>query len=214
MNIKEHLTCPLCDSKVFLFSEALKRQYYKCTVCEGVHLSKEFQLSTTQEKQRYLEHDNDVNDVGYQNFVLPIVNTILKDFKPEDNGLDFGCGTGPVIAKLLKDKKYNITLYDPYFKNFNKALEHTYNYVFCCEVIEHFNTPKNEFKILRDLLKGNAKLYCKTGLLKESTDFENWWYKNDKTHVFFYTPNTLKWIATHYNFKSVDISAKLITFST
>ena len=97
----KHLTCPLCDGKVFLYSEALNRRYYKCSNCDGVHLSKEFQLTPKEEKQRYLEHDNDVNDKGYQNFVQPIVNAVIKDFKPKHNGLDFGCGTGPVIALSL-----------------------------------------------------------------------------------------------------------------
>ena len=73
-------------------------------------------LPTAQDEiSRYEIHNNDVEDKGYQKFVLPITKAILHNYKPNHTGLDFGAGTGPVISKVLQDHHYNIKLYDPFF---------------------------------------------------------------------------------------------------
>ena len=99
-----------------------------------------------------------MNDVRYQNFVSPIVNEILKDFTGNDLGLDFGSGTGPVIAKMLTDKGFQVSNYDLYFANDLSLLEKKYNYVSCCEVMEHFKNPLEEFQLLRNLLLPKGKI--------------------------------------------------------
>jgi len=100
-----------------------------------------------------MTHNNDVNDSGYHKFVSPIVNAVLNDFLPEHKGLDFGAGTGPVISKLLTDRNYQIKQYDPYFFNLPELLQKKYDYIVCCEVIEHFYDPDKEFQLLKSLLK-------------------------------------------------------------
>lgn len=50
-------------------------------------------------------HENDINDPGYRAFVAPVVDRISSDRTPKHFGLDFGAGPGPVIAKLLSDRK-------------------------------------------------------------------------------------------------------------
>ncbi|WP_321540387.1 methyltransferase domain-containing protein [Flavobacterium piscinae] len=74
------------------------------------------------------------------------MNRVLKDFSSKHSGLDFGSGTNSVIVKLLKDKNYNIVEYDPFFSNQPEVLEKRYDYITCCEVIEHFHHPFEEFK--------------------------------------------------------------------
>lgn len=165
-----------------------------------------------EEKSRYEMHNNDVNDVRYQAFVSPIVNSILKDFKKTDKGLDFGSGTGPVITKMLRDKNYDVQEYDPFFANHPEALEKKYDYIACCEVMEHFHTPKKEFELLFNLLKPGGKLYCKTDLFSESKNFDSWGYKNDPTHVFFYHQKSILWIQKNIGFTSVKIDGRLIVF--
>lgn len=169
-------------------------------------------LTPEEEKARYELHENNVTDPGYQEFVAPTVKAVLKNHDRSHQGLDFGCGTGPVITKLLQDKEYSIRTYDPYFKRDADALEQNYAYIVCCEVMEHFRDPHKEFRLLRSLLKPNGKLYCQTDIYTEETDFPSWYYKNDPTHIFFYHPDTLQWIATQIGFSDVDQQERLITF--
>jgi len=168
--------------------------------------------STNNEKKRYLEHNNNVHDLGYQKFVNPIVNAVQKDFNNTTSGLDFGCGTGPVISKLLRDKNYSIATFDPFFDNNLNALKTTYNFIVCCEVIEHFHNPLKEFKLLKSLLKPKGKLYCMTDLFSANINFKNWYYKDDDTHVIFYHKNTFKWIEKNVGFSKVTVNNRLITF--
>jgi len=164
------------------------------------------------EKLRYEEHINDVEDKGYQKFVSPITSAILKDFLRTDKGLDFGAGTGPVISKVLTDNEFSIVQYDPFFHNNPNLLNAKYNYIACCEVMEHFYRPKKEFKLLRNLLQPSGKLYCMTDLYDESIDFHKWYYKNDQTHVFIYHKNSIDWIQKEIGFSDVLINGRLITF--
>ncbi|MDA3817128.1 MAG: hypothetical protein PF486_07110, partial [Prolixibacteraceae bacterium] len=101
-------------------------------------MEKAFYPTQIRERERYIEHNNDVNDVRYQNFVSPITGAVQNDFSPVDSGLDFGGGTGPVITNFINDNGYNIIDYDPYFNDRPELLEKTYDYIACCEVMEHF----------------------------------------------------------------------------
>ncbi len=52
-----------------------------------------------------------------------------------------------------------------------------------------------------------------TDLYNEAIDFDSWYYKNDPTHVFFYTKETFEWIREKYNFLNVTIAHRFIIFS-
>ncbi|MGY3793691.1 class I SAM-dependent methyltransferase [Aquimarina sp. 433] len=206
------INCALCGSETQKFTEIQERIYYQCINCSGISLDPSFYLTDEQEKERYEIHNNDVTDSGYQNFVSPIVNAIAKNYTPHHKGLDFGSGTGPVITTMLRKQGYDITTYDPFFDLNPNALRQTYNYIACCEVMEHFHNPNKEFALLHSLLEENGTLYCKTYLYNSSINFNSWWYKNDPTHVFFYTEKTLQWIQSKFNFSKLIISDKLICF--
>jgi len=204
--------CPLCKSESEIFYHFKERLYYQCNNCFGIFVDKNLIPNKAEEKLRYKEHKNDVNDKQYQKFVSPITSAILNDFTKGNTGLDFGAGTGPVISKILKDNNYNIKLYDPFFYNDSNLLDEKYNYVACCEVIEHFHTPYKEFSMLKKMLLPNGKIYCMTYLYDESIDFHNWNYKNDRTHVFIYHKNTIEWIQVEFEFLKVTIKDRLVTF--
>jgi SAM-dependent methyltransferase len=167
-------------------------------------------ISLEDERKRYTEHNNCVDDPRYQKFVSPIVDEIKHDFTPEHMGLDFGAGPGPVITKLLQDADYKIELYDPFFWNRPEVLSVNYDYIACCEVIEHFNNPLKDFWRLQSLLKPGGVLYCMTEIYSDQINFKNWHYKNDPTHVFFYHKNALEWIKHNLHFSSLQISNRLI----
>jgi SAM-dependent methyltransferase len=167
-------------------------------------------LSKEDEEARYREHNNDVEDFRYQEFVSDITNEIKKDWKNTARGLDFGAGTGPVITKLLNDKGYDVEIYDPFFWNENKLLNKTYDFIVLCEVIEHFHNPLHEFELLYSLLNERGKLYCKTDIYKDEIDFKSWYYKDDPTHVFFYHEETFKWMVENIGFNNYEIKDRVI----
>lgn len=210
--------CPLCNSIADYFCSIGKkgRDYYRCDTCDAVFLHSRKYIDLDSEKSRYEEHNNDVEDSRYQNFVSPITDRILSEFPKHTDGLDYGCGTGPVASVILEREGFKkIALYDPFFQPHEEHLKATYDFIICCEVMEHFHNPKQEFLKLRSLLRTSGKLFCKTSVLKTNADedyFKDWWYNNDPTHVFFYTPKTLNYIARSFSFHHVLIEPKLIIF--
>lgn len=204
--------CTLCNAKVTLYQEFNQKKYYKCSNCLSILLDPIHYVTKEKEKARYQEHNNDVDDPGYQRFVSPVVNEIKQTFNQGHKGLDFGAGTGPVITKLLRDEGFSIELYDPFFWNNDEVLKFKYDYIICCEVIEHFHFPQKEFTLLRSLLKPGGILYCMTEIYSEDIDFINWYYKNDPTHVFFYHKDALKWIQEHFRFSELKKKDRLIVF--
>ena len=205
--------CPLCKSEAFEFCTIKERVFYSCSVCKGVFVDKNALPSKESERSRYLSHNNDINDSHYQSFVNPIVDSVLTDFSSDHIGLDFGAGPGPVISKLLNDRGLNTKLFDPFFHNNPELLRRKYDYIICCEVMEHFYNPRKEFILLKELLRNNGKIYCMTAIYDDSIDFKSWHYKNDKTHVFFYKKETLEYIYKEFNFLDLRIADNLIVFS-
>ena len=205
--------CPLCNSISTIFYQSSNRLYYQCSNCYGIFVDKKLRLNKEAEMLRYKEHNNDVEDKKYQKFVSPITSAVIRDFTQSDKGLDFGAGTGPVISKVLKDCNFDIVQYDPFFHNYPDLLEEKYNYIACCEVIEHFHNPKKEFILLKKLLLQNGKLYCMTDVYNEDINFHNWYYKNDPTHIFIYHKKTIHWIKEEIGFLNVRIEGRLITYS-
>lgn len=210
---QENRLCRLCTGSTLLFHRDGQREFYRCTTCEAVMLDEALLPDPDYEEDRYRQHNNDVEDPRYQNFVNPITSAVQKDFSAGATGLDYGCGPGPVAAVLLGGAGYPVTLYDPFFENHPQALEQTYDFIICCEVMEHFHYPAGQFELLFRLLNPGGKLYCKTSLLPREIPFADWYYKNDPTHVFFYTFETLEWIKDHVGFNDLKIEPKLITFS-
>lgn len=171
-------------------------------------------LSPENERARYETHNNDLDDPGYQNFVRPLVDAVICDFPKSSHGLDFGAGTGPVLSRLLADAGYDMTLYDPFFHPNEELLKLQYDFIVSCEVIEHFHHPAREFEMLRRLLKPGGKLYCKTDPFTPGIDFTRWYYKNDPTHVFFYTDPSFEFIKNQFGFRTFSRNGRVIEFTT
>lgn len=210
-NFNKHtVSCPLCEGAGVFFQKHGDRLFYLCGVCSGIFLDSRYYPDADAEKKRYMEHNNDVEDIRYQEFVSPIVQSVLSDFTPQHQGMDFGAGTGPVISKLLQDKGYDIVQYDPFFYDEPQLLQKKYDYIACCEVIEHFHHPYDEFKRLKQMLERRGRLYCMTEIFHPEMDFHRWYYKTDPTHVFFYQKDTFSWIKKNIRFSDISIDKRLI----
>ncbi len=207
------INCLLCKCEsTALYFENENHRFFHCSECDTVFRDPKTFLSPSEEKERYLTHNNDVSDTGYREFVSPITEAVVANYGKFCMGLDFGAGTGPVIAEVLKEQGYTVELYDPFFHPDVSVLEANYDFIVCCEVIEHFFQPEKEFSLLKKLLKPGGKLFCMTDLLTEN-DFEDWYYKNDPSHVIFYNANNLKWIVENIGFSKVETNNRLVIFS-
>lgn len=201
------MDCPLCKTHLSLKTD---KQYFRCATCRALVKDQQLLPDPLEEKTRYLLHNNDVDDKGYQKFTAPLSNYILNHFNAEHAGLDFGSGPGPVISKALREKNYQVQQYDPFFANDLKLLNQKYDYIFACEVAEHFYDPEKEFKRLRTMLQPGGTLLLMTLLYSEDIPFRNWHYRKDPTHVFIYTRQTFDYIKKHFKFRDIQIEDRLI----
>jgi hypothetical protein len=203
------IECVLCEAHAELFCSASGRRFYRCGRCLAVFLAPECRVSLERERERYLLHRNDIGNVGYLEFLSPLVRAVERSFSAGQSGLDFGSGPVPVLSQLLKEKGYALEQYDPFFCDRPQALEKKYDFIVCCEVAEHFYAPAKEFERLRSLLNDGGVLFCMTELYCEGTDFGSWYYKNDMTHVTFYHRDTLAWIKSRFGFSQLEIEGRL-----
>ncbi len=209
----ENPSCPLCSNASTIFYDKAPRVYFECKGCHGIFLHSSFVPDAESEKARYLEHNNDTQDPGYRNFVSPITQAVLNQCNPSQKGLDYGAGTAPVISAMLLEKGFNIVQYDPFFHPFPELLHVQYDYIVCCEVIEHFHYPQKSFTELKKMLLPGGKLFCMTDIYNPSINFHTWYYKNDQTHVFIYQEETLVYIREKMGFGQMDIAGRLITYT-
>lgn len=207
------LPCPLCSGESIPFYLHINRQFLQCGTCRSVFLHPDDYMTEEAEKKHYLHHNNNPDDVRYQNFVRPVVNPILQDFTPAHQGLDFGSGTGSPIMKLLKDAGYNVVQYDLFFHNYPELLQNKYDYIACSETAEHFKEPYREFEQLRNLLNTKGKLYVMTERFDPNRDFSTWFYKTDPTHVFLYHVKAFEWIMSEFSFSGLEIDGRVAVLS-
>ena len=210
------MNCPICSTHSKLYFTNTKRdnkRYFRCPSCHTVAMHPQDYPNPEEEKARYLTHNNDTDDPGYQKFVYPVIKAVMTYTRSHHHGLDYGAGTGPVITKLLQLQGYSMTTYDPIFIPNSDALSVKYDFIVCCEVAEHFHDPQSEFDRFYQLLTPNGHLFIKTELLTSEIDFHNWYYKNDPTHTIFYSPNGIRHILNKYNLEPHDITPRLIVAS-
>ena len=185
------LKCLWCGSENLTSQHIDKKIYFTCSTCTIIFLDPRFRLQQKDEKTRYEQHENDVLNPGYQNFVMPIKNEVGKRFSTQSLGLDYGCGKASAISYLLSIESYKIEKYDPYFFPDTEVIKsNAYDYIILCEVAEHFYQPKEEFEKLFKLLKPGGVIFVMTSLLQQDTNFSTWSYRRDATHVCFYTEKT------------------------
>ncbi len=176
----------------------LERDYHHCPRCDFVFVPPEFQPGAAAEKARYMTHNNDPSDAGYRDFLSRLWNVLKRHLSPGALGLDYGSGPEPVLATMIRGEGFDVRIYDPYFAPDRSALDERYDFITCCETAEHFAKPGEEFETLGRLLKPEGWLGVMTGMKENWEGFADWNYARDETHVGFYSPGTMGWIANRH----------------
>lgn len=214
MNLSNRPSCPLCSSaESDAFCSDINRHYLQCGQCSLVYVPEVFHLSDEYERAEYDKHQNDPSDEGYRRFLSRISEPLHRLIAPGSAGLDFGCGPGPTLSVMLEQRGHKVALYDKFFHPDNQVWHQQYDFVTATEVIEHLRAPANELRRLWSLLKPGGVLAIMTKLVHDREAFQSWHYKNDPTHICFYSISTLQWLAAQWQAGFVQHSDDAFTFT-
>ena len=205
--------CPLCNSNLTEgFQRDSYREYLKCSNCDFVFVSKIYHLSEKDERARYDSHNNDPSDDRYRNFLSQLLNPLQERIPMNASGLDFGSGPGPTISLMLKECGYSVDLYDKFYANNDVVFEKQYDFITASEVVEHLRQPMAELNRLMGLLKSNGILAIMTQILTPQVDFSQWYYKNDPSHIGFFSEKALNCLAKKWQAELYVISERVVIF--
>ncbi len=197
-NSRSRFSCPVCRA---VHTDDFFPGYRSCPDCEAVFLRPELFLIPEEERERYLLHENDPDDPGYREFLSRLAGPLLERLPAGQEGLDYGCGPGPALARILEEAGHRVRLYNPFFHRDPKVLEREYDFITYTETAEHFHDPAGEFFRLDELLKSDGLLGVMTAFLPEAADFPRWHYRRDPTHVVFYRETTFRHLADRFDWE-------------
>ncbi|MGZ3807401.1 MAG: class I SAM-dependent methyltransferase, partial [Bacteriovorax sp.] len=154
------MKCLLCHAESSVFA----RNALACPHCGLVYKDPAIHLSAEEESKRYAYHQNSGNDKGYIAFLSRLIDPLAHFLPDTFSALDFGCGPGPTMCYLLKERGGRVKNFDPLFFPEKSLLNEKYEVVTSTEVVEHFKTPQKDWEIL-------AALVAPRGLLAVMTQF-------------------------------------------
>jgi SAM-dependent methyltransferase len=190
------MQCPLCAAAgATPFHADRRRRYLRCETCSLVFVPPAFYLSRQAERAEYDLHRNAIDDPGYRTFLSRLAEPLLARLAPASRGLDFGCGPGPALAHMLREAGHEVALYDSFYVPVPDVLDGRYDFICATEVVEHLHAPGRELARLWSLLAPGGWLGVMTKLVRDRTAFSRWHYKNDPTHVCFFSERTWQWWA-------------------
>ena len=178
------------------FPKSLK--FYQCSNCDLIFKDPAVRAKLENEKQHYLKHNNDEDNIEYQNYMMRLIEPFLSYLKKGDEGLDFGSGPHPVMEQMFKKIGFTCFSSDPFFNFKESVLDRQYDFITCSEAAEHFCDAFQEFNLLFSLLKQDGKMAIRTKFAP-SKDFNDWWYQRDPTHVVFYSEKSFHFLADKYS---------------
>ena len=208
------------------------RNFYFCPNCASIFANSASYLDSASQRQRYLLHNNSLDDEGYKTYLGNFFDAALKlsigkkELTPQDfeffsgwDYLDYGSGPVPCLTELVKEKKIFRTVqsYDLFFTE-KLPSGSKFDFITCLEVAEHFENPLQDFTKIAELLKNGGILALQTQFLEErefeeqKKFFEKWWYKEDSTHVVFYTKKGLEECAKSCGLRLVATEKNLVVF--
>lgn len=205
------MSCPLClNNKLQHYHRDNNRDFWQCQLCQLVFVKPEQYLTPKQEKAIYDQHQNCADDLGYRKFLNKLLIPLTQKLNINATGLDFGSGPGPTIATVMAEHGFNVSNYDIFYANNYELLTGKYDFITCTEVIEHIHHPHKVITSLTNMLKPNAYLGIMTKRVINKDKFSSWHYKNDLTHVCFYSIETFEFIASQWHYSLEIINSDTI----
>jgi 2-polyprenyl-3-methyl-5-hydroxy-6-metoxy-1,4-benzoquinol methylase len=163
-------------------------------------------MNAADERAYYDLHENSPTDQGYRTFLSRLARPLLDRLTTGMKGLDYGCGPGPALSIMMRESGMIMEDYDPIYNNQTPIDEQIFDFVTCTEVVEHFREPSSDWLKLTNRVKPGGWLGIMTKLVISRERFATWHYKEDPTHVAFYSPATFQWLGKYFDMdvKQVD----------
>lgn len=190
--------CPLCGGAPTHYLTDSRREYWQCGNCALVFVPRRYHLDPAAEKAIYDRHENTLDDPGYRRFLSRMAEPLLDRLAVPGRGLDFGCGPAPLLARMFEDAGHRMALYDCYYAPDATALQGPYDFITATETIEHLAAPATVFARWVKMLAPGGWLGVMTKRVIDRDAFASWHYKNDSTHVAFFSEATFTWLARRY----------------
>jgi hypothetical protein len=189
------MTCPLClGSEQSLYDQDKFRNYFLCHQCELVFVPRESLISLNEENKRYQSHQNNQNDKSYENYLTQIAELTFPYLEKPCRGLDFGCGETNLMSLIYQKANIQMDSYDIFFHLNEDIWKKKYHFILLSEVIEHLRDPREVMNQLMKMLEDDGQIFIKTKFYPFlKSDFTDWFYKRDKTHIQFFNHQALSY---------------------
>lgn len=192
--------CPLChDVHIGEFYADKVREYFRCSVCQLIFVPSAWHLSQADEKAVYDYHENSPDDPRYRSFLSRLFDPVSLRLQPGSSGLDFGSGPGPTLSVMFMEQGHQVAIYDPFYAPDAGPLTQLYDFVTATEVVEHLYDPATDLNSMWSCVKPGGLLAIMTRPAPAAENFAAWHYKNDPTHVSFFSPATFAWLAEQWD---------------
>lgn len=163
-------------------------------------------VSESEELKRYDTHHNTLEDDGYVDYFSTIISQFIEPNLKAGTILDFGSGQAKILAYLMPKK--TVFSYDLFYFPETNLLKNKYDNIVLIETVEHFQDPLYYFKLLITMLKPQGRLLIHTLFKPDLSEFGDWWYVRDTTHVSFYDLKVFKYLANKLNLEIVYTNNK------
>jgi hypothetical protein len=194
--------CVLCqENSLKSFSCSDGRLYFACDSCDYIFLNPEQRLSLAAERERYLEHDNNVQDPEYLKYLRKTWDK--AEFKGVfgSRALDYGCGPTKGLKAVLQSEMVAVSSFDPiFFPDFQVLEASAYDVIFCSEALEHAYDPRLVVEHWVKSLKPRGRVTLRTSFHQGMGSLEDWWYAKDPTHVGFFSEITFRTLSENWGF--------------
>jgi hypothetical protein len=123
--------------------------------------------------------------------------------------LDYGSGPRPALTEILNRCGYRAMAWDPFFAPGAERRSWPFDAVLMHEVLEHCFDPAAALMDAASILRPGGVLALST-LFRPGNPgtFMGWWYREDATHVSFFSREGLRCLAERAGFAELACDGK------
>jgi len=188
------------------------RDYFRCSLCKLIFIHPDQRLAPEEEFRRYELHENNPDDPQYRDFLKRMFEPIQERINPSSYGLDFGSGPGPTLNIMFQEAGHTVRIFDIFYANHPAVFSDKYDFITLTEALEHLFHPLDELNRLWSCLIPGGWMGIMTKISTDLEAFRKWHYKNDPTHVAFFSRHTFDWLGRYWNTKPEFIGKDVVLF--